>query len=101
MAVLAGLQKHWLMCVCLMLIAYSGFYIFMGNRGLHKYFYLQQELKVAQSANENYEQQRKQLSEKVSHFSDESLDLDLREERARTVLNYVEKDEFVILDDTI
>ena len=54
-----------------------------------------------QSTNENYEQQRKQLSEKVSHFSDESLDLDLLEERARTVLNYVEKDEFVILDDTI
>ena len=65
MAVLAGLQKHWLICVCLMLIAYSGFYIFMGNRGLPKYFYLQQELKVAQSANENYEQQRKQLSERL------------------------------------
>jgi len=89
------------MCGCMLCIAYFCFYIITGDRGLSRYFYLQQEIKTAQIINNSYERQKNRLAEKVSHFSDESLDLDLLEERARSVLNYVEKDEFVILDETI
>ena len=94
----SGLRKYWFACTCVLLMFYSGFYIFTGNRGLPRYFYLQKELKTAYEMDNNYLAQKKKLETKVKYFSADNLDIDLLEERARVVLNYVESDEFVIID---
>ena len=73
--------------------------IFTGTRGLPRYFFLQNELKTAYDMDTSYQSQREKLENKVQKFSSNGLDLDLLEERARTVLNYIEKDEFVIIDE--
>lgn len=94
----AGTNRYMIAFVCVMVIFYSVFYIFTGNRGLPRYFYLQKELKTAYAMDNNYIEQREKLENKVKRLSSESLDLDLLEEQARLVLKYVEQDEFVIID---
>lgn len=92
-------QKYTIAFLSVMLVCYSSFCIFTGTRGLPRYFFLQQELKTAHSIDDNYTMQRQKLENKVRKFSSQSLDLDLLEERARLVLNFVEDDEFVIIDE--
>lgn len=98
MGFMAGIQKYGIAFTCVIIVFYSAFCIFTGTRGLPRYFFLQQELKTARSVDDNYIKQKEKLQDRVRNFSSESLDLDLLEERARLVLNYVEKDEFVIID---
>ena len=71
-----------------LVIFYFGFYAFYGERGIRKYLYLRHEVEYART-----------LAEEVRLLSPDSLDLDLLDERARIVLNFVGDDEFVILDE--
>lgn len=98
MGFMSGIKKYGIAFASVMLVFYSAFCIFTGTRGLPRYFFLQQELKTAHSIDDGYIAQRQKLEDKVQKFSSQSLDLDLLEERARVVLNYVENDEFVIVD---
>ncbi len=47
---------------------------------------------------DQYRAEKEQLEQKVRLLSSASLDLDLLEERTRTVLNFAAEDEFIILD---
>lgn len=81
-----------------LLSIYFVFHGISGDRGLLKLLYLKNEIREAQKIADNYHQQKNKLEEKVKLLSSSSLDLDLLDERARVVLNLVDKDEFIILD---
>lgn len=86
--------------ICLILLFfYFGFYAFYGERGLRKYLYLSKEVEYARSLSEQYGHTKEDLKYQVTLLSPESLDLDMLDERARAVLNFVGDDEFIILDD--
>ncbi len=72
-----------------------------GDRGIFKYMYLKNKVEQAQEERAKYQSIKKDLEYKVSMLSEESLDLDYLEERARIVLNMVSKDEYIILDKDI
>lgn len=89
----------WQIIVFLIFIYFS-FYTVNGERGLLRYMYLSKEIKYAQSVADKYRTEKEQLEQKVRLLSSSSLDLDLLEERTRTVLNFAAEDEFIILDST-
>ena len=69
-----------------------------GDRGIFKYMYLKNKVEMAELEKAKYKAIKKDLEYKVSMLSENSLDLDYLEERARIVLNMVGRDEYVILD---
>ena len=79
-----------------LVIFYFGFYAFYGERG---YLYLRHEVEYARTLAKQYRVKKERLAEEVRLLSPDSLDLDLLDERARIVLNFVGDDEFVILDE--
>ncbi len=72
-----------------------------GDRGIFRYLYLKGKVEAALLERERYEAQKKDLERKVAMLSEQSLDLDYLEERARIVLNMVKDDEYVILESDI
>ena len=78
---------------------YFGFYTVNGDRGLLHYIYLSKEIAYAKQVAAKYHNERVNLENKVHLLSSESLDLDLLDERAKTVLNLVQDDEFIIVDE--
>lgn len=86
--------------ICMMLSSYFLFYAIKGERGVIKYFYLKQEIAAAEKIAAKYKDQKNHLEMQVKRLSSSSLDLDLLEERARVVLNFVGDDEFIIIDGT-
>lgn len=85
---------------CIMLFVYFLFYTINGERGLFRYFYLKKEISQTQKIADQYSLKKNKLDEKVKLLSSASLDLDLLDERARTVLSFVDQDEFIIIDDS-
>ena len=84
-----------LMALC----SYFSYFAVKGDRGFLKYMYLQNKVAEAEKINQDYDAQREEWEQKVKLLSSGSLDLDLLDERARTVLNVIGDDEFIILDD--
>ncbi len=72
-----------------------------GDRGIFKYMYLKNKVEQAELERAKYQSIKKDLEYKVSMLSEESLDLDYLEERARIVLNMVGNNEYIILDKDI
>ena len=72
-----------------------------GDRGIFKYMYLKNKVEQAEQERARYQSIKKDLEYKVSMLSEESLDLDYLEERARIVLNMVGNNEYIILDKDI
>ena len=81
------------------LFSYFSYFAIKGERGYLKYMYLQDKVADAEKLKDNYDKRRSELEQKVSLLSPYSLDLDLLDERARTVLNVIGEDEFIIIDD--
>ncbi|MBP5698706.1 MAG: septum formation initiator family protein [Alphaproteobacteria bacterium] len=72
-----------------------------GDRGIFRYMYLKGKIEVASQQRARYAARKKDLEKKVAMLSEQSLDLDYLEERARIVLNMVKEGEYVILDGDI
>ena len=81
------------------LCSYFSYFAIKGDRGLLRYMSLQDKVAEAEQINKNYENQRLEWEQKVKLLSSNSLDLDLLDERARTVLNMIGQDEFIIIDE--
>ncbi|MBQ7633553.1 MAG: septum formation initiator family protein [Alphaproteobacteria bacterium] len=81
------------------LFSYFSYFAIRGDRGYLKYLYLQSKVAEAEQLQQTYHQRRMELDQKVKLLSSSSLDLDLLDERARTVLNVIGDDEFIIIDD--
>ena len=72
-----------------------------GDRGIFRYLYLKNKVAAASQNLERYEIIKKDLERKVAMLSEQSLDLDYLEERARIVLNMAKDGEYVILEQDI
>lgn len=72
-----------------------------GNRGIFRYLYLKSKVEAATRDRARYAEIKHDLEMKVAMLSEQSLDLDYLEERARIVLNMVKDGEYVILDKDI
>ncbi len=72
-----------------------------GDRGIFKYMYLKNKVELAMQEKAKYQNIKRDLEHKVLMLSEDSLDLDYLEERARIVLNMVDSDEYIILDKDI
>ena len=93
------LKKSGLLMIFVVLFFYFGYNAFYGERGFRKYMYLKNEIEYARSMAEHYQQKKNDLNEEVRLLSPSSLDLDMLDERARTVLNLVGDHELIILDE--
>lgn len=93
------LKSSGFLILCILLFFYFSFYTINGERGLLRYMYLSKEIVHARKIEARYSAEKNKLEDKVRLLSSNSLDLDLLEERARVVLNFAGKDEFVILDE--
>ena len=78
---------------------YFGFYTINGDRGFLHYIHLSKEIEYARQVAARYHNEKVKLENKVHLLSSESLDLDLLDEQAKTVLNLVRDDEFIIVDE--
>lgn len=81
------------------LFFYFGYHAIHGKKGVVKYFKLKKEIEQARKIADDKQSFREKLENRVKRLSPRSLDLDLLEERARLVLNYGKKTDFVIIED--
>ncbi len=68
-------------------VAYFGFHVVQGDRGLVAWWHLRQELAKVQVEAQVVAAQRAELENRVSLLRPESLDPDMLEERARLMVN--------------
>ena len=80
-----------------LVVAYFVYGTVQGDRGLVAYLSLTQEMTRAESALNGLRRTRAGLEQRIALLRPESLDLDLLEERARVVLDFVNPNDYVIL----
>ena len=83
---------------CVFLLFYLGFHAVSGERGLFALFKETRRLEQLQTELTDIKTKREQLESKVKRLSSSSLDLDMLDERVRSVLGLAGKDEVVIFD---
>jgi cell division protein FtsB len=79
------------------LVAYFAYHAVQGERGLNAWWRLTQKIALAQSTLGALNSQRSSLEARVSLLRPDSLDPDMLEERARTLLDFGRPDEIVIM----
>ncbi len=77
-------------------LVYFGYHLVQGDRGLITWVQRSQQIKDLTIELNTLKKHQVILSHKASLLRPESLDLDLLDERARIVLNFVRKDEVVL-----
>ncbi|MGM0560624.1 MAG: FtsB family cell division protein [Pseudomonadota bacterium] len=77
-------------------VVYFVFHAIQGDRGLLAYLQLTQQLEETEAVAQDLSERRTAWEHKVSLLKPGSLDPDMLEERARSVLNYLRDDEVVI-----
>lgn len=81
-----------------LVFVYFSFYAVRGERGLIKYVNLNKEVSDARLCAQKYALEKEEWTQKVNRLSNQNLDLDMLDERARLVLNMAGDKEFVIFD---
>lgn len=79
-------------------VAYFGYHVIHGDRGLMAWWKLRQHIEVASTSLKAIEEKRMALARRVRLLHPESLDPDMLEERVRVMLNYGHIDDIVALD---
>ena len=82
----------------LVLTVYFGYHAVNGERGLRRLFELKQEIQIASQVAEEVALRREEMEKKVRQLSPQSLDVDMLEESARSLLNMGQEGDYVILD---
>lgn len=80
-------------------IGYFAYHAVEGDHGLRAYFALKLQTELAGKERDALRENRMAIERRVNLLKSESLDLDMLDERARTVLNKVHEEDFVILLD--
>lgn len=80
-------------------VAYFGFHMMTGDRGLQAYLRITAELQDAEALADRLAAERRQLEQRVSLLRNDPLDPDMLEERARVLINLGREDEVVIFYD--
>lgn len=81
----------------LAIFGYFAFHLVEGERGVRTYATLGQELKAAWAEEASLRDELAEERLRVNALSVQSLDLDLLEERAQSVLNYARPEEVVVI----
>lgn len=79
------------------LVAYFGYHLLQGDRGLRAYLRLEDQIAEARVSAAVLHDEVQTEGRRVKALSSGSLDPDLLEERAQAVLGYLKPDERVIL----
>lgn len=82
----------------LVLTFYFGYHAVNGERGLRRLFELRQEIQIASQVAEEVALRREEMEKKVRQLSPQSIDVDMLEESARSLLNMGQDGDYVILD---
>lgn len=77
-------------------LLYFSYHTIQGERGVLSYMRLGNEVERARDTLDRLRYERNKVERRVSRLRDDSMDLDLLEERARVVLNRVREDEIVL-----
>lgn len=82
----------------LVLTLYFGYHAVNGERGLRRLFELKQEIQIASQVAEEVALRREEMEQKIKYLSPQSIDTDMLEESARSLLNMGQEGDYVILD---
>ncbi len=83
--------------LCALVFAYFAYGTVQGDRGLLAYFSMSLELDRAELTYNELRDTRLALDRRVSRLRLDNLDLDLLEERARLLLDFVRPGDFIVL----
>lgn len=84
------------LCACA--ISYFGYHAVEGDRGIHAYTRLSNELRLVRQALAETGDERRRIERRVELMRAERLDLDMLDEQSRLVLGLVRADELVLYD---
>jgi cell division protein FtsB len=90
-------RRNILMIIGLSLCAYFGWHIIAGERSTFRLMSLERQITKAETEFQKTKTQREQLESKVIKMRPGSIDPDLLEERARSVLGYARPDEQIVI----
>jgi len=79
---------------------YFGYHLVNGDRGLLAMAQLLRETQIADQNFAEADATRKIWERRVSELRNQSLDPDMLDERARTLLNYAKKDDIIVFTST-
>ena len=80
------------------LVAYFGYHLVQGDRGLSAWLRLSREIRTEQANLTVMDDERRALDQRVNLLRPDHLDRDMLDERARASLNLIRPDERVIFD---
>ncbi len=84
--------------LCLSLIGYFAYHLFVGGRGLDARARLESRIATLEGELTGLEAVRAKLDRDVSLLRAEHLDPDMLDERARAILNFAHPDDLVIIE---
>jgi cell division protein FtsB len=79
-------------------ISYFGYHAVHGEYGLAAYVRLHQRIATMETTHSELVEQREKLEHRASLLRPDSLDPDMLDERARTLLGFAHPDDLVILN---
>lgn len=82
----------------LVLTFYFGYHAINGEHGLRRLFQLKQELKITRQIADEIHARRLEMEARVRQMSPQSLDTDMLDESARSLLNMSDDNDYVIFD---
>jgi cell division protein FtsB len=101
MAVVVEVKKRFAQIVLPVLglgaLAYLGYHLFEGDRGLKASWSVEQRLAKAESERKSLTAERLKLEGRVGHLREGTLDRDMLDERLRQMLNLVQANDVVIM----
>ncbi len=97
LGLIARLNRRILRLVMMSVPVYLSFQLIGGDQGLLNYYVLEQEKIELEKGLALIRDERQQLEWRVKHLQNESLDIDLLEEQAKSVLGYALPGEQLLL----
>ena len=93
-----SLRRALFPLICLGLLGYFSYHLFVGDHGLESRARLQTQVKTAEGELKGLQAVRERLDRDVALMRSDKLDPDMLDERARTILNFSHPDDIVIMD---
>lgn len=82
-------------------LIYFIFHAVTGENGLFSYLEIKKKVETAETTLESLKNEKQHLEQITALLSNKTLDLDILEERCKTILNYAYPDEIIIRNKTI
>lgn len=100
MAVVREFRKRFALIIVPILglgaLAYLGYHLFEGDRGLKASWSVEQRLAKAETERKSLMAERQRLESRVALLREDTLDRDMLDERLRQMLNLVQPNDIVI-----